>query len=42
MRRLLLITMLCAVVVAVLAAPASSTGIGPPGGTIYAFDRRTA
>jgi len=38
MRRFLLLSALCAVVAAVLAAPSMTAGIGPPGGTIYAFD----
>jgi hypothetical protein len=39
MRRFLLLGAICAVVAAALAAPAMTTGIGPPGGTIYAFDQ---
>jgi hypothetical protein len=39
MRRLLLLTLVGACAAAALALPASSTGIGPPGGTIYAFDQ---
>ncbi len=38
MRRFLLLCALCAAVVAALAAPSMTAGIGPPGGTIYAFD----
>ena len=38
MRRFLLLCALCAAVAAALAAPTMSVGIGPPGGTIYAFD----
>jgi hypothetical protein len=39
MRRLLLIGLVAAVAALVVAVPANSTGIGPPGGTIYAFDQ---
>jgi hypothetical protein len=39
MRRFLLLGAVCAVLVAAFAAPAMTTGIGPPGGTIYAFDQ---
>jgi hypothetical protein len=38
MRRFLVLCALCAAVVAALAAPSMTAGIGPPGGTIYAFD----
>ena len=38
MRRFLLLCALCAAVAAALAAPTMTAGIGPPGGTIYAFD----
>jgi hypothetical protein len=39
MRRFLLLGVLSALAAAALAAPTMSTGIGPPGGTIYAFDQ---
>ena len=39
MRRLLLLSLVSAVAACVLAAPAMTDGIGPPGGTIYAFDQ---
>jgi hypothetical protein len=39
MRRLLLLTVASLVVAGILSAPAMSDGIGPPGGTIYAFDQ---
>jgi hypothetical protein len=39
MRRLLLLMLVGACAAAVFALPATSTGIGPPGGTIYAFDQ---
>ena len=39
MRRFLLLVLASAVAVAVLAAPSMSSGLGPPGSTIYAFDR---
>lgn len=39
MRRFLLLGAVCAVVAAAIAAPAMTTGIGPPGSTIYAFDQ---
>jgi len=39
MRRFLLLILASAVVVAVLAAPSMSAGLGPPGSTIYAFDQ---
>jgi hypothetical protein len=39
MRRLLLIVLAAAIAVAVWAAPSMSSGIGPPGSTIYAFDQ---
>ena len=39
MRRLLLLTVASLVVAGVVAVPAMSDGIGPPGGTIYAFDQ---
>ena len=39
MRRFLLLGVVCAVVAAAIAAPAMTTGIGPPGSTIYAFDQ---
>jgi hypothetical protein len=39
MRRFLLLGAVCAVLVAAFAAPAMTTGIGPPGSTIYAFDQ---
>ena len=40
MRRFLLLALVSAVAAAVLAAPTMATGdsLGPPGGTIYAFD----
>jgi hypothetical protein len=38
MRRFLLLGVASALGAAVLAAPSVGTGIGPPGGTIYAFD----
>jgi len=38
MRRYLLLGLAALVVAGVLAAPATTAGIGPPGGTIYAFD----
>ena len=39
MRRFLLLVLASAVAVAVLAAPSMSSGLGPPGSTIYAFDQ---
>jgi hypothetical protein len=39
MRRFLLLILASAVAVAVLAAPSMSSGLGPPGSTIYAFDQ---
>ena len=39
MRRFLLFVLASAVAVAVLAAPSMSSGLGPPGSTIYAFDQ---
>ena len=39
MRRLLLLGLLSALAAAILAAPSMGTGIGPPSGTIYAFDQ---
>jgi hypothetical protein len=39
MRRVLLLTVASCVAAVVLAAPAMTEGIGPPGGTIYAFDQ---
>jgi hypothetical protein len=39
MRRFLLLILASAVAVAVLAAPSRSSGLGPPGSTIYAFDQ---
>jgi hypothetical protein len=39
MRRFLLLSAICAAVAAVFAAPTMTAGIGPPGGTIYAFDQ---
>ena len=39
MRRFLLLVLSSAVGVAVLAAPSMSSGLGPPGSTIYAFDQ---
>ena len=41
MRRLLLLVVLTAVAAAMLSAPAMADGksLGPPGGTIYAFDQ---
>jgi hypothetical protein len=39
MRRFLLLILASAVTVAVLAAPSMSSGLGPPGSTIYAFDQ---
>ncbi len=41
MSRLLLLSLVSAVAAAVLAAPAMTAGnsLGPPGGTIYAFDQ---
>ena len=39
MRRLLLLSLVALFAAAVLATPAMTTGIGPPGGTIYAFDQ---
>jgi hypothetical protein len=39
MRRFLLLGVVSALAAAALATPAMSTGIGPPGGTIYAFDQ---
>src|SRR5215218_11076894 len=39
MRRLILLVLASAVAVAVLAAPSMSSGLGPPGSTIYAFDQ---
>jgi hypothetical protein len=39
MRRFILLTLASALGAAVLAAPAMTDGIGPPGGTIYAFDQ---
>ena len=41
MRRFLLLSLVAAVAAAVLAAPAAPVGssLGPPGGTIYAFDQ---
>jgi hypothetical protein len=41
MRRFLLLSLAAALAAAVLAAPATTAGnsLGPPGGTIYAFDQ---
>src|SRR6266545_482507 len=39
MRRFLLLGLLSALAAAILAAPSVGTGIGPPSGTIYAFDQ---
>ncbi len=39
MRRFLLLILASAIAVAVLAAPSMSSGLGPPGSTIYAFDQ---
>jgi hypothetical protein len=39
MRRFLLLSAICAAVAVVFAAPTMTAGIGPPGGTIYAFDQ---
>jgi hypothetical protein len=39
MRRLILLVLASTVAVAVLAAPSMSSGLGPPGSTIYAFDQ---
>ena len=39
MRRFLLLVLASAIAVAVLAAPSMSSGLGPPGSTIYAFDQ---
>jgi len=39
MRRFLLLVLASPVAVAVLAAPSMSSGLGPPGSTIYAFDQ---
>ena len=41
MRRFLLLSLVSVVAAAVLAAPAAPAGksLGPPGGTIYAFDQ---
>jgi hypothetical protein len=39
MRRLLLLVLASAIAAAVLAAPSMSSGLGPPGSTIYAFDQ---
>jgi len=38
MRRFLPLGAICAIIAAAVAAPAMTTGIGPPGSTIYAFD----
>jgi hypothetical protein len=39
LRRFLLLVLASAIAVAVLAAPSMSSGLGPPGSTIYAFDQ---
>ena len=39
MKRFLLLGVVSALAAVVLAAPTMSTGIGPPGSTIYAFDQ---
>jgi hypothetical protein len=39
MRRLILLVLASTVAVAILAAPSMSSGLGPPGSTIYAFDQ---